>query len=1094
MPSSPTAPNKDTKAFAIVLSCFFLSGLAALLYQTVWMRYFSIAFGTSELAVVTVLVAYMGGLAIGAAAIRPLLPKLSHPVRTYALLELAIAASAALVPTALKLLRSLQITLLGNLPELPDAAGPGKGLFYLAAGFLILTIPTSLMGATLPLLAKGVVHSSKQIGHRIGLLYGINTLGAIAGTLIAAFALVPAFGLSLTATTGIAVNIIAGLLGLAVAKQMRLPTHSSSPPSTSPSPVPTSPSPPLRLTQLILPLMLLSGAASFAYEVLWTRLLSQVVGGSLEAFATMLAGFLAGIALGALIASRLAGSARRAAFGLVIAQLGIALLSVLAFILIDQLPAWSLKATLAGWSTLHINAIASIIILLPATSCIGATFPFAVRVLTPHPDQAAPVSARVYSWNTFGAILGATAAGFFLLPTLGFEGLIRLLVTLNLTLATTAALIPLRKKRRLLLSTGIAVIIAFTILFQPNPPSSVLQAAALSGRQLSESDATLTFSAVGRSANVAIVESQGAFHLRTNGLPEAFLAPIGAANNNNTDSRFLGLLPALARPQAQSALVIGFGGGTLIEGIPPSVKSIDVIELEEQVIEANRFIAPRRRFDPLEDPRLNIVIGDARGALALTTKKWDIIISQPSHPWTAGASHLYTSEFMGEVENHLNPGGVFLQWISTDFVDAPLARSLVATVHQAFPLIQVFQFKNNLFILSSNQPLQLPDSLFDLARPDGSILHFSHWPGVQYVEDAAATLLMDTPQAMRFLGNHPPSTDNNNLLATRSPRLLNHPEHVLSNQPPALWNNYDAFLEDDASLIKSLSQNHRWSTGRLSWKLNEWQNDHTRTHALIDAIHENTSQAALIRATQALLQEDFGTALNEFLTVLETNPANSEAKLCAAYASFRLTPFDFQFPTLFPNQPPGSTVHQSQEQFYQLAESLSAEERIILEAVFAGNRRDWPRLRQLDPQLDSALTVRNPMITLLTDLRANAWLNTAASPNATLNQKREAAQKALSIIDHSLEAGIVNPGILSLRATAAAESGNNPAFISAIFALLGPLNQPPKSDSMRQNFQFRLQVAHDLLKKYFSPADYQNSRPLLESLAARINSQPPLPP
>ncbi|MEM7147858.1 MAG: fused MFS/spermidine synthase [Verrucomicrobiota bacterium] len=1098
MPSPPTHPQKDTRAFAIVLTCFFLSGLAALLYQTVWMRYFSIAFGTSELAVVTVLVAYMGGLAIGAAAIRPLLPKLKHPVRTYALLELAIAASAALVPTALNLLRSLQISLLGNLPELPDAAGPGKALFYLAAGFLILTIPTAFMGATLPLLAKGVVHSSKQIGNRIGLLYGINTLGAIAGTLLAAFTLVPALGLQLTATTGIAVNIIAGLLGLAVANQMRLPLNSpSSSPSSPSSPPPSEgnakpeisqtkpPASNLRLTQLILPLMLLSGAASFAYEVLWTRLLSQIVGGSLEAFATMLAGFLAGIALGSLIASRLATSPRKAAIGLAISQVGIALGSLLAFSLINHLPAWSLQAILAGWNTLHVNALASILTLLPATTCIGATFPFAVRILTPLPKHTAQVSARVYAWNTIGAILGAAGAGFVLLPALGFEGLTRLLITLNLALASLT-LFTLTRRPALLIPAAAATA-AFALLFQPKPPSELIRASLFAGRTLKETRGDLTFYSVGRSATVAVVENLGQSFLRTNGLPEATIAHSGSTGTDNTVARWLGLLPSLARPQAQSALVIGFGGGSLIEGIPPSVSTIDVIELEEEVIAANHSLAPKRRYNPLNDPRLNITLNDARGALSLTNKKWDIIISQPSHPWTAGASHLYTREFFNEVRSHLTPQGVFLQWMGTDFVDEPLARSLVATALDVFPFVQIYQVDSNIYVLSSPQKLHPPHSFLELANDQGSLLHHTHWTGVHYIEDAAAALLMDTPQARAFAAEAPPSTDDQNLMATRSPRLINRSTRALSNQNSALWNPYDAYLQDETALLNTLAQDPRWNTGRLAWKQKEWQKTSDRHLALSQSLAtSNPPQALLVDATLLLMNEKFAEALPPFLRFLETHPEHPEARFYAAYAAFRKTPFDSTHPALFPHQPPDAPPPPGldlEQPFRRLAQNITPDQRTFLESIYQSTRNNWAHLRENDATLESTIPPRNILFALASVLRARAWLS-HPDPSWSQEEKIAAARKALTILNRTLETGIANPELLQLRAIAAAEAGDQSAFIAAIYTLLRPLTKATafSAPATRQEKLARLHSANTLLKKYLSPQAYQEVTPLLHSL------------
>ena len=262
-----------------------------------------------------------------------------------------------------------------------------------------------------------------------GVLYAVNTAGAIAGTLCAAFWLMPELGLRRTVWVGAALNGL--VFGLAALLARGAPT----PPAASRAARGCRSG----RASWILPAIALSGAVSFAYEVLWTRLLGHLLGGSLDAFATMLASFLLGIALGSAVAARLATSRERAALGFAVAQLGIACIGYAAFALADRLPELSRRLGAGPDAPLASAAVAAAA-LLPITLCIGATFPFAVRLLARSPEQAAGATARVYAWNTVGAIAGALGAGFVLLPRLGFEGTVNVGVAVSLVLAAVAAL------------------------------------------------------------------------------------------------------------------------------------------------------------------------------------------------------------------------------------------------------------------------------------------------------------------------------------------------------------------------------------------------------------------------------------------------------------------------------------------------------------------------------------------------------------------------------------------------------------------------------------------------------------------------------
>ena len=219
-------------------------------------------------------------------------------------------------------------------------------------------------------------------------------------------------------------------------------------------------------------------------------------------------------------------------------------------------------------------------------------------------------------------------------------------------------------------------------------------------------------------------------------------------------------------PGRPDMLVVGFGGGVALEGVPPSVESVDVVELEPEVIAANRQLTGMRDNDPLKDPRFNIVINDARNALRLTGKTYDAIVSQPSHPWTAGASHLFTREFAADVRSHLNEGGVFLQWMNDEFVDESLLRTLAATLASVFEHVRLYYTGAGvLMFMASDAPLDIELEAARTGRPFS--VHYS-LIGLNGVEDLLVALALDEQGILSFSRNAELSTDDNNLMATRS--------------------------------------------------------------------------------------------------------------------------------------------------------------------------------------------------------------------------------------------------------------------------------------------------------------------------------------
>lgn len=746
--------------FLLLLVCFFFSGVAGLIYQTVWSQQFALIFGTSELAVATVLSAYMAGLALGAAVVRRRHARVSRPVRVYAVLELGIALTALLVPTALYLARDLQALVLGGHALLPTIASSASVLFYVGVSFVVVVLPTGLMGATLPLLVRDAVLHDAHLSARVSLLYTANTLGAAAGTLVTGFVLLPTLGLTRATFVAVGVNGVVCVAAVLLAYTTARVTTAQSPTVTS-----DAAEPPKRW---ILPLILLSGVVSFTYEVLWTRLFTHLLGSSVYAFSTMLATVLLGLALGAVLMAGSVVDERRARRGFMRAQLGCAVGAVGAYWGIDFLPDLMARFASDHQTRVTLGTWVGGLLLLPSTMCIGATFPFAVRLLVPGAAQAAGASAHVFTWNTVGAIIGALAAGFVLLPTWQFSGTVMLAISLSLLLACGAAVLEQPRHWGMVALAGVGL--GVLVLLPPQTPWAVLRHNLLGGApQYGE----VAYLGVGRSTTVLVTEQGMGSRLTTNGLPESMFLARGERAGRFPIARWLSLLPLAARPETKSLLVVGLGAGLTVEDVPPSVATIDVVELEPEVVQANRLFAPRRDRDPLADPRLRLHLNDARGALLLTQQRFDAIVSQPSHPWTVGASQLFTREFFQLVRGRLHSSGVFVQWIGLDFVDDPLLRSLLATLHAVFPYVELYQpVTGALLFLASAEPLTL-----DRTVPQALATASAQWGtvGVLVPEDVLVTRRLDTAGVREVARGAPICTDEHNLVQVRSPGVLERP-------------------------------------------------------------------------------------------------------------------------------------------------------------------------------------------------------------------------------------------------------------------------------------------------------------------------------
>lgn len=959
----PVVPTQG-RTYPLVLLCFLLSGFAALLYETVWTRQFALVFGTSELAIATVLAAYMGGLAAGAAVAGRVAASVRRPVLVYGVLELAIALAALAVPYAIALSTALARATFGGQPSPPEAAGLALALFYLGCSFLILLVPTALMGATLPLLARFAVRTDGEVGPRMATLYAINTGGAVLGTVSAAFVLMPWLGLSGTVLVGVVANAAVFAAAAILARD-----------GGAAAAVPASTLPAVAVLDrrgLVLPLMLLSGATSFTYELLWSRLLQHVLGSSTLAFATMLASFLAGIAIGSALAVRLTAAADRALRRLGMAELGIAVLSLGVFVALDRLPELATSMGQSAAPGRLGSAAMAVLVMLPAALCIGATFPLAVRALARGSEEAAAAAARVYAWNTVGAIIGSIGSGFFLIPLLGYVGIITAAVALNLLLALVAGLASVPRSRSLLATATAGLLVL--VFWRPPMPWRLLTTSPLTMRP---ADILPTLFRVGRSSTVGVSMGPGIWMMTTNGLPEGQILPEGVYRRSMLE-RWLGALPCLARPEARSMLVVGLGAGTALEAVSRTLERIDVIELEPEVLAVNRMMQRGRAVDPLSDPRVHVHLNDARGALVLTDRRYDAIVSQPSHPWTAGASHLYTREFFALVRERLAPGGVFVQWIELNYVDEPLLKSLIATLLDVFPNVRVYRpvYRSGVLFAASDAPLPVEETAARAiaASPDTFAL-----ASVQAPEDVAAAVALDEEGSRRFSAGATLTTDDRNLFQSSATILA------------PLWSQGGDTLLGPLDPLPRLaaSLNRVYLARRL---VADFDLPRLRRLALTygDPAERQASAAAF-----ALGSDQLGEAERLMRTGIQEDPHDYESRmmLVRLYRD-RLVAGDTEAAAL--------------------AAALPERAATVIEGWRLEARRDWEGVRALEPRL-VGIAVQDPVYPDAQRLRARWRLEIG---------DRAQLEEGVAVIDLRLLSVAHSPDDAILRARLAAKLGN----------------------------------------------------------------------
>ncbi len=701
-----------------VVACFFLSGATGLVYEVLWIRMLGLVFGHTVFAVTTVLTAFMAGLGLGSWIFGRLADRQTRPLRLYGVLEIGVGLFCLLVPVLLPWVEAAYRALARGL-------GLSFFTFSLAQFALILVLflpPTTLMGATLPILSRVFATEARTLGRRVGFLYALNTLGAMVGTGLAGYLLLPALGMRATLFLAAAVNITVGALIVLADRHVAAAAPAEAP--VAPTADTAEVEPPSAAATLTAAALAVAGAASMVYEVAWTRALSLAIGSSTYAFTAMLLAFLLGLALGSALFSRLFGARRLgpAAFGLLQLGAGLAALGILPlFELLPDLVVRALAVSLAPGFVLLVEVALAVAAMLVPTLLIGAGFPCAVQVVARGPARVGGDVGRLYALNTLGAIVGTVVAGFALVPIIGAQGAVKVAIGLNLALGLVLVVAGRRTVPQWQWLGALAlalVIVAGLVRVRAWNPVMMAAGASVYARQYQRfagqgglaqatADSQLLFYRDGLTATVSVHREGPTTSLRVNGKTDA---------SNGVDMHMqlmLGHLPLLLHPDARGVLVIGLGSGVTVGAVAAHpVERVDVVEIEPAVVEAAAFFERENRA-VLRDRRVHLAIGDARNVLVAADRRWDVIVSEPSNPWIGGVATLFSEEFYALARSRLTPGGVMVQWVDGYAIRPEDFKMIVRTFRTAFPATTVWHAHGvaDFVLVGSAEPRPL-----DLAR------------------------------------------------------------------------------------------------------------------------------------------------------------------------------------------------------------------------------------------------------------------------------------------------------------------------------------------------------------------------------------------
>ena len=683
----------------VLLGLFLVTGFTGLVYELLWARMFTLVFGATVLAVSTVLAAFFAGLALGSWAFGRVVDRFGKPLLLYGLLELGIGLYAAFVPSLISLAQGIS----ANLSQFAPDSFYALSLLRFVVSLLVILLPTTFMGASLPVLSRFMVEAWERIGRDVGYLYAVNTIGAALGCLVTGFFLIETLGVSTTHTLAIILNLAVGFVALVLhrtaapaavetrtpdvsrlrvkpqrdSRRKRRPARSkrSAQPGSAAGPPPATYS--RKLVLLVLCTFGISGAAALGYEVLWTRNLGVTLHSTTYSFTLILTAFLCGIGLGSFLYGRYLQRSRRPVFlfGAIQATVGVYALALIHFFrVMPNLAAEVIQPWEADWATMiALQLLMCFLVMLVPTLLLGCTFPLVSRICVAGAEGLGKTVGSVYAVNCLGAIAGSFLAGFVIMPTIGVKDGMMLVSAVSVAVGVFLLGVAPAASRLAKRSTIVAAAVLAAIGLVAAHKTDLYV-----GIGISADARKILHYKDGLVANVRVEQTADNVLLMIDNKVQA--GRLGARS-----SQGLGHIPMLLHPDPRRVLTIGMGAGMTAGAVARHpVETVRIVDLVASLEETAPYFS-QQNHDVLSDERTRFTVGDGRNFLLTTNERFDVIVADIFFPAGAGTGSLYSLGHYQLAKTRLADDGLIIQWVPLYQLTEEEFRIIAATFLEVFP-------------------------------------------------------------------------------------------------------------------------------------------------------------------------------------------------------------------------------------------------------------------------------------------------------------------------------------------------------------------------------------------------------------------------
>lgn len=780
----------------IPFAFFVVSGACGLVYEVTWGKYLALFLGNTSLAYMCVLASYMGGLALGSFIIGSASTRIRRPLALYGWLESAIGLYAVAFPFLIHPVESL---VLSQGESLGFGTSAWVGL-KLASALAVLLLPTVLMGGTFPLLMRHYQPATIQQEDKAEWLYTTNCAGAVAGGLLAGFVSIPSIGVSHTLWYVGVANVLLGAAavamgaGPAVKEADVAPARKNGKPDGKANP----------LLRPVYAAIAVSGATSMVYELVWIRIFGITLGGTTYAFTLMVSAFITGIAAGSLVVGAVPWLRRNAliAFALAETAIGVAILASLP--VYQRLPYvfWKWASLLrpspeSMWLNNLFQYTMCFIVMVVPTVFFGATLPLAIKSVARRDERLGRDSGFVYGANTLGTLAGALLTGLVLIPVLGSRHSLEWAIVVNIAVGALLLWFVGQRRARTAALILVPAAIVLVVAVPEWHPASLKMGSYGMGSAPSSWDGYKRFLDSLRvkffdedgSATVAVYTAADSGYgqpddiLSINGKPDA------SSYADLPTEVLLGQAPMMLKPDAEDVLVIGLGSGvTAASALTHPYATVDCVEISPAVARAARCFSSVNG-NVLDNDRFRLIVEDARTYVGATRKKYDVIVSEPSHPWVAGVANLFSLEFLRSAEKVLKPGGVLVQWFQGYDMSDELVGVMLRTLRKVFPSIYIFEgASDDYIIVAAREPVDPDFAAMDERMNMGAVLRDLGRVGIDSTAAFLGRQVIGPSQAAKLAGKGPLNTDDLPVLEYKAPVAM------YSDSVPAKVKNNDQRL------------------------------------------------------------------------------------------------------------------------------------------------------------------------------------------------------------------------------------------------------------------------------------------------------------